>query len=169
MRVAVLTISTSGFRGERADTSGDAIVAWAESRGYPLAERRLVADDVNAIARTLIAWCDAGAADLVLTTGGTGFSPADLTPEAMSVVFEREAPGLSEWLRMSAAPDFPRAVLSRGRSGIRHRTLIVNLPGSQKGVESGLRALETILEHAVQVMQGDVGSHDEVRETGRLR
>lgn len=161
MRVAILTVSTSGSRGERNDTSGDEIVSWAASRGYPVTERRLLADDVNEIARALIEWCDGDAADLVLTTGGTGLSPSDVTPEAMGAVIEREAPGLSEWLRMSAAPRFPRAVLSRGRSGLRNRTLIVNLPGSPGGVKDGLAALEAVVEHAVKVMRGETGSHDE--------
>ncbi|MGH7637311.1 MAG: MogA/MoaB family molybdenum cofactor biosynthesis protein [Gemmatimonadaceae bacterium] len=161
MRVSILTISTSGFRGERNDTSGDAIVSWAASRGYVVTERRLVADDVNEIARALIGWCDGDAADLVLTTGGTGLSPTDVTPEAMAAVIEREAPGLSEWLRMSAAPKFPRAVLSRGRSGVRHRTLVVNLPGSSGGVKDGLAALDAVVEHAVKVMRSESALHDE--------
>lgn len=161
MRVAILTVSTSGSRGERNDASGDAIASWAASRGYALAERRLLADDVNEIARALIGWCDGDAADLVLTTGGTGLSPSDVTPEAMGAVIERETPGISEWLRMGAAPKFPRAVLSRGRSGVRNRTLIVNLPGSLGGVRDGLAALEAVVEHAVKVMRGETGSHDE--------
>lgn len=161
MRVAILTISTAGSRGERDDTSGDAILAWAVARAYVVAERRLVADDVNEIARALIGWCDADAADLVLTTGGTGLSPTDVTPEAMGAVIEREASGLSEWLRMSAAPAFPRAILSRGRCGIRNRTLIVNLPGSPGGVKDGLAALDTVVEHAVKVLRGEAGSHED--------
>lgn len=161
MRVGILTISTSGSRGERTDTSGDAIVSWAAARGYVVTERRLVADDVLEIARALIAWCDGDAADLVLTTGGTGLSPTDVTPEAMAAVIDRDAPGLSEWLRMSAAPKFPRAVLSRGRSGVRNRTLVVNLPGSSGGVKDGLAALDAVAEHAVQVMRSQSASHEE--------
>jgi molybdenum cofactor synthesis domain-containing protein len=159
MRVAVLTISTAGARGERNDTSGDAVIAWARSRGYEVAGREMVSDDANAIVRVLTGWCDANVADLVLTTGGTGLSPTDITPEATSVVVERDAPGFSEWLRMSAAPKFPRAILSRGRSGVRHRTLIINLPGSTGGVTDALAALETVIDHAVSVLRGEVADH----------
>jgi molybdopterin adenylyltransferase len=159
MRIAILTISTAGSQGKRADTSGDAITAWARERKLDVVARELVSDDVNAIVRQLVEWSDAGCADLVLTTGGTGLSPTDVTPEATKSVIERDAPGISEWLRMSAVQRFPRAVLSRGVSGVRHRTLIVNLPGSPGGVKDSLAALEPIVEHAVAVLRGDVGDH----------
>ena len=159
MRVGILTISTAGSRGERNDTSGDAIASWASARGYEVAVRQLVPDDVPEIARALIAWCDGERVDLALTTGGTGLSPSDVTPEATSAVIERDAPGFSEWLRMSAALRFPRAILSRGRSGLRHRTLIINLPGSPGGVTDGRAVLETVLEHAVAVLRGEVREH----------
>lgn len=163
MRLAILTISTSGSRGERTDTSGDAIDAWARQRKAEVVARELVADDVGAIVRLLTEWCDAGRADLVLTTGGTGLSPTDVTPEATRAVIEREAPGISEWLRAGSAPRFPKSVLSRGVSGIRNRTLIVNLPGSPGGVKDSLAALDPIVDHAVAVLRGDVLDHD--RET----
>lgn len=166
MRIAVLTISTAGARGERNDTSGDSIVSWATSRGYEIAQRKLVPDDATEIVRSLAAWCDADVADVVLTTGGTGLSPTDVTPEATSAVIEREAAGLSEWLRMSAAPTFPRAILSRGRSGVRHRTLIINLPGSPGGVADALAALEAVVDHAVAVLRGEVGDHGTMRGRG---
>ena len=159
MRIAILTISTAGAKGKREDTSGDAITSWARERNYDVAARALVSDDVNAIVRQLLEWCDAGSADLVLTTGGTGLSPTDVTPEATTSVIERDAPGISEWLRASAVQRFPRAALSRGVSGIRRRTLIVNLPGSPGGVKDSLAALQPIVEHAVSVLRGDVGDH----------
>jgi molybdopterin adenylyltransferase len=159
MRIGVLTISTAGSRGERNDTSGDAIVSWAGSHGYAIAQRKLVSDDVNEIVRVLMSWADGDVADVVLTTGGTGLSPTDVTPEATSAVIERDAPGFSEWLRVSAAPGFPRAILSRGRSGVRHRTLIINLPGSTGGVTHALAALEPVLGHAVAVMRGTIAEH----------
>lgn len=159
MRVAILTVSTAGAAGKRADTSGDAIASWARERQHALVARAIVPDDVNAIVAELLAWCDDDAADLVLTTGGTGLSPTDRTPEATRVIIEREAPGIAEGLRSSAAGKFPRAVLSRGIAGVRHNTLIVNLPGSPGGVQDSLAALDPIVEHAVAVLRGDVGDH----------
>jgi molybdopterin adenylyltransferase len=159
MRLGILTISTAGARGARADTSGDAIVAWAGERGYRVASRALVTDDVNAIARQLMTWCDDAAADLILTTGGTGLSPTDVTPEATRAVVERDAPGIAEWLRVNSVNNFPRAALSRGISGVRHRTLIINLPGSPGGVKDALVALDPIVDHAVAVLRGEVKDH----------
>lgn len=167
MRVAVLTISTAGARGERADTSGDAVVAWAKQHNYDLIERALVSDDVNAIVTALLGWCDQEKADLILTTGGTGLSPTDVTPEATAAVLEREAPGISEWLRASAVKQVPTTVLSRGISGTRGRTLIINLPGSPGGVKDSLDALDPIVEHAVSVLRGEVRDH--LKGTGRRR
>jgi molybdenum cofactor synthesis domain-containing protein len=155
----VLTISDAGARGERADSSGDAIVAWAAERGYTLAGRTLVADDSVAIVRQLLAWCDGDAADLVLTTGGTGLSPRDNTPEATRAVLERDAVGIAERLRVACLESFPRAALSRGVAGSRHRTLIVNLPGSPGGVRDALHALVPIVDHAVSIVRGDKTDH----------
>jgi len=159
MRVAVLTISDAGARGERADTSGDAIAAWAADRGYSVAERALVPDDAVAIVRQLIAWCDADVADLVLTTGGTGLSPRDNTPEATRAVLEREAEGISERLRVTSIDTFPRSALSRGVAGSRNRTLIVNLPGSPGGVRDALHALVPIVDHAVSIVRAEKTDH----------
>lgn len=168
MRVAILTISSAGARGERADTSGDAITAWARTHNHDVVGRELVSDDVNAIVRRLLAWCDDNSADLVLTTGGTGLSPTDVTPEATAVVIERDAPGIAEWLRASSAKQFPKTALSRGKSGVRHRTLIVNLPGSAGGVKDFLAALDPIVDHAVAVLNGEIGDHG-VKNSSRAR
>jgi molybdenum cofactor synthesis domain-containing protein len=159
MRVAILTVSDAGARGERADTSGDAIAQWTEARGYAVAQRELVADDVVAIVSCLTQWADAGAADLILTTGGTGLSPRDVTPEATRAVIERDAPGIAERLRALYLTSFPRAALSRGISGTRGRTLIVNLPGSPKAVRDSLVALEPIVDHAISILRGETTDH----------
>ena len=159
MRVAILTISDAGARGERADTSGDAIAAWAEAKAYELADRQLVADDVVSIVGTLTSWTDSGRVDLVLTTGGTGLSARDVTPEATRAVIEREAPGIAERLRVLCLTTFPRAALSRGISGTRGRTLIVNLPGSPNAVRDSLAALDPIVDHAVAILTGAVTDH----------
>jgi len=160
LRVAVLTISDAGARGARADRSGDAIAAWVSERCYHLAARALVPDERVEIVRTLIEWADDGTADLILTTGGTGLTPRDITPEATKVVLEREAPGIAEALRASALGKFPRAALSRGLAGTRGRTLIINLPGSPGGVSDGLGVLSHWIEHAVDLVRGERTEHD---------
>jgi molybdopterin adenylyltransferase len=159
LRLAVLTISDACSRGERADSSGDLIATWVKERGYTLSERALVPDETGMIANQLAQWCDNDKADVVLTTGGTGLTTRDVTPEATRSVLEKEAPGIAEAIRMSVFPRFPRSALSRGLAGVRGKTLIVNLPGSPGGVRDGLGVLNDLIEHAVDLVRGVKTAH----------
>src|SRR6266540_2507983 len=138
MRVGVLTLSDKGSRGERTDTSGPAIREVLAPLGATVDRYEVLPDDLDGIAAALAAWADGGTLDLIVTTGGTGFAPRDVTPEATLRVLEREAPGLAELMRVEGLRHTPMAALSRAVCGIRGRTLIVNLPGSEKGVRENL-------------------------------
>lgn len=160
LRLAVLTVSDGVAAGTRRDDSGAAIAAWAAARGYELAAHRVVADSSDVITAALVALADTVAADVVLTTGGTGLTRRDVTPEATRAVIERDAPGIAERMRHVGAAGTPYAALSRGVAGTRGATLIVNLPGSTGGVRDGLRVLDELIDHAVQLLRGvDTGNH----------
>jgi molybdopterin adenylyltransferase len=155
IQVGILTVSDRSARGERADASGPAL-AQAVSERLPdtvVAITGTVPDDPAAISSTLIQWADELRLDLVLTTGGTGFAPRDVTPEATRAVLHREAPGLAEAMRAESLRVTPHAMLSRGVTGIRGRTLILNLPGSPKGAVENLATILPILPHAVELLQ----------------
>lgn len=161
MRIAVLTVSDKGSRGERADTSGPVIRQMLEPLGAEVISEDIVPDERDLISAKLRHYADKLACDLVFTTGGTGFSPRDVTPEATLDVIERAAPGIPEAMRAESLKKTPMAMISRAVSGIRGRTLIINLPGSERAVRECLEVVLPVLRHAVEVMRG------EGRECGR--
>lgn len=155
VRIAVLTVSDGAAHGVREDRSGTAIVTWAREQGHELVEHAIVPDETEQIVSHLIRWADAGDANLILTTGGTGLAPRDVTPEATRAVIERDAPGIAEALRSAGFRRTPRAILSRGIAGIRADALIVNLPGSTSGVHDGLAVLAPLIDHIAALLRGD--------------
>ena len=154
MRVAIITLSDSGCAGQREDKSGPVIRELAEAAGYTVAHTALLPDGVEPLASELKRLCDNDLADLVLTTGGTGFSPTDLTPEATLAVTERPAPGIAEAMRYHSLTITPRGMLSRGVSVLRGKTLIVNLPGRPKAVKENLEYILPSLAHGIRLAAG---------------
>lgn len=151
----VLTISDRGSRGEQVDTSGPALCALLAEDGWNIVEADILPDERSEIEAALIRCADELNAALILTTGGTGFSPRDVTPEATKSVIERETPGLPELMRAESMKVTPRGCLSRAAAGIRGRTLIINLPGSEKAARENYAAIRPVLEHAVQMIRSD--------------
>jgi len=155
IRFGILTLSDRSSRGERADSSGPALASLIEARGWSVVKQAILPDDESATRETLISWAESGEMDVILTTGGTGFSPRDVTPEATRAVIDREAPGLAEAMRAASLKVTPHAMLSRIVTGIRKKALIVNLPGSPKGAVENLQVILPVLPHAVQLLQED--------------
>ncbi len=155
LRFAVLTISDRSSRGERPDSSGPALIELIEQQGWAVNRRSLLPDDMKILRETLAAWADRGDLDIILTTGGTGFAPRDVTPEATRAVIDREAPGISESMRAASAAKSAHAMLSRALAGIRGRVLIINLPGSPKAALENLQVVLPALEHAVKLLHDD--------------
>lgn len=158
IRFGILTLSDRSSRGEREDSSGPALARLIQTAGWSIAKEAILPDDESAIRQTLIEWVDSSDFDVILTTGGTGFSPRDVTPEATRSIIEREAPGLAESMRAASLKITPHAMLSRIVTGIRKKTLIINLPGSPKGAVENLQVILPVLPHAVQLLSEDPNS-----------
>jgi molybdenum cofactor synthesis domain-containing protein len=158
IRVGILTLSDRSARGEREDASGPALARLIEAEGWALVKQDVLPDEESVIREKLSSWADGGGMDVILTTGGTGFAPRDVTPEATRAVLDREAPGLAEAMRSASLKVTPHAMLSRIVTGIRKRTLILNLPGSPKGAVENLQVVIPVLPHAVQLLRDDPAS-----------
>jgi len=154
-RAVVVTVSDSASRGEREDLSGPTAREELEKIGCDVTTIHVVPDELAEIQESLIRFSDLEDVDLVVTTGGTGLAPRDVTPEATVAIIEREIPGLAELMRFEGMKTTPRAALSRARAGVRKKTLILNLPGSVKGVRESLSAVGSILSHALEVVSGN--------------
>jgi molybdenum cofactor synthesis domain-containing protein len=159
IRFAILTVSDRASRGQRTDASGPALVEFVESKGYDVVKLDIVPDVISAIQNKLLAWTDSDEADIILTTGGTGVAPRDVTPEATRAVVERLTPGIDEAMRTSSSKVTPHAMLSRAISGIRNRSLIINLPGSPKGAVENFQVVLPVLEHAVKLLRDEDAGH----------
>jgi molybdenum cofactor synthesis domain-containing protein len=158
LRVGIVTVSDRSSRGEREDASGPALREQILSQGWEVSKTEIIPDEFSAIQDLLLSWVDAGDLDLILTTGGTGFAPRDITPEATRAVIDRAAPGLAEAMRTASLQITPHAMLSRAFAGIRKRTLIVNFPGSPKAATENLEVIIPVLPHAVQLLQDNPDS-----------
>ena len=154
LKIAVITVSDKGYRGEREDRSGKYIVDYFKENGWVVSDYAVVPDETDIIKDKLIDICDNEKANLIITTGGTGFSLRDVTPEATEEVIEKKVPGFSEMLRIEGQKKTPRAILSRGVSGIRKNTLIINIPGSIKGVKDSLELIYRSLPHGIDILAG---------------
>ena len=168
LRVAILTVSDGVAAGTREDRSGAAIARWCADRGAMIVRRDTVSDDIVAIGRVLLACTDGAGIDLVLTTGGTGFTDRDITPEATHAVIERSVPGIAEAVRAHGAAATPFAWLSRGIAGIRGRTLIVNLPGRPKSIRENLEAVFPAIPYCIDLIGGPrLETHPQVMKAFR--
>jgi molybdenum cofactor synthesis domain-containing protein len=154
IKVGILTISDKASIGEREDKSGALLKDLVEFSGGEVAASKIVPDEVQQIGSTLIEWADKQKVQIIFTTGGTGLSERDVTPEATAKVIQREAPGFSEAIRQQSFEKTKKAILSRGISGIRGKTLIINLPGSPKAIDESFKILQPVLHHAVEILEG---------------
>lgn len=155
IRIAILTVSDRSARAERVDKSGPALAQAVADYGWFMLKQAVLPDDLVPLSELLAKWSDSGDLDVILTTGGTGFSPRDVTPEATLAVIQRSAPGLAEAMRQTSLAITPHAMLSRAVAGIRQRTLIINLPGSPKAAVENLAVIAPVLAHAVHLLRDD--------------
>ncbi len=155
LRIGILTVSDRSARGERPDASGPALAKAVEEQGWQVPLQGIVPDDLAVLRETMINWVDRGEIDILLSTGGTGFAPRDVTPEATRSIIDREAPGLAEAMRSASAAKSKHAMLSRAIAGLRGKVLIINLPGSPKAAVENLQTVMPALEHAVQLLHED--------------
>ncbi len=160
IKFAILTISDRSSSGLREDLSGPVLQGAVEDYGWEVTQTDIVADEISAIEERLCLWSDSGKINVILTTGGTGFTPRDVTPEATKLVLDRNAPGLAEAMRAGSLTITPHAMLSRAVTGIRKKTLIINLPGSPKGALENFRIIVPVLPHAVQLLENDSGAEE---------
>ena len=157
-RVAIITSSDTGYRGEREDLSGPAIREIAEKNGYEVVSMEILPDDREMLSGRMAQIADQQEAELILTTGGTGFSPRDVMPEATEDIVERRVPGIPEAIRAYSMTITKRAMLSRASAGIRKKTLIINLPGSPKAVRESLEYIIDALDHGIEIMTGEASN-----------
>jgi len=160
LKIAILTISDRSFSGEREDKSGPVLNETVQNAGWDTTTTSVIPDDIEEIVTTLSSWADSGEHNVILTTGGTGFTSRDVTPEATRIVIDRDAPGLAEAMRMASLQITPHAMLSRAVAGIRKSTLIINLPGSPKAALENFRIILPVLPHAVQMLEDDKKAED---------
>lgn len=156
-KVGIITVSDKGSVGQREDISGEVIRELMEEAGYEVTEKVILPDEVSELKEQMCLWSDKNSCDLILTTGGTGFSPRDFTPEATKAVIDREVPGIPEAMRAYSLTITKKAMLSRAAAGIRKQTLIINLPGSPKAVKETLAYILPPLKHGLEIMTGRTG------------
>ncbi len=158
LRFGILSVSDRSARGQRPDLAGPALSERILAQGWKVERQAVIPDEAREIISTLLSWTNSGDVDIILTTGGTGFSRRDITPEATLEVIQRQAPGLTEAMRQASLQVTPHAMLSRAVAGIRAQTLIINLPGSPKGALENLTVVLPVLPHAVQLLQEDASA-----------
>ena len=153
-QMAILTISDAGSKGERVDTSGDVISEFMSKQEFALYERSILPDEIIQISQKLSQWSDCGEVDVILTTGGTGLGPRDVTPEATRAIIDFEVSGITEAMRIQTLPQTSFAMLSRAVAGVRNGCLIINFPGSPTGVEQTLKIVADVIPHALEMIRG---------------